>query len=169
MLPSVIGESYDGTTDGSYNYIVDYQFGIVYRTNRDYTNPVALFSPQYSGWAVTYDATNNSLWVSDEAYGVVDDFSLSGTLLSSFNTGHMFGAALALDPADETLWLVNDDGHSTDYGYLEQYSKAGALLSIGPYVGQTWGGEFNEPEPSSFALLCSGVGILFWQYRLRRG
>ena len=35
---------YDGTTDGTYNYSVDYSGGGVYRTNADWTNAVLLFT-----------------------------------------------------------------------------------------------------------------------------
>ena len=56
------------------------------------------------------------------------------------------------------------------YGYLEQYSTAGVLLSIGPYVGCTEGGEFDlqptTPEPGT--LVMFGTGILGLAGVLRR-
>ena len=160
VLPSVFGPdgAYDSTSDGSHNYLVDYNNGTVYQTARDYTNPVALFTitsgQNYLG--ITYDAANNSLWVSGWANTTVADYSLSGTLLSAFSTFHDNNGALALDPADHTLWLVNGIT-----GYLEQYSTSGAELSaLGP-VGYTLGGEFNlapsTPEPSTLIMFGSGI------------
>jgi len=153
-----IGEAFDSTSDGSHNYLVDWGTGNVYQTARDFTNPVLLFNAGVQNLGITYDAANNSLWISGE-YGTtyVTDYSLSGTLLSSFSTGHDYNDALALDPADHTLWLVNNNS-----GYLEQYSQTGLLLSTGPYVGATHGGEFNlapatTPEPGTLIMFGSGV------------
>ena len=161
VLPSVIstGGAYDSTSDDSHNYLVDLSTGWVYETARDYTNPVALFNAGTANdLGITYDRRNNSLWISGWNNTMVQDYSLNGTLLSSFSTGHFDNAALALDPADHTLWLVDDYFHNNDYGgYLEQYSTAGALLSVGPYVGYTLGGEFNTPEPGTLILFGSGA------------
>src|ERR1019366_3973536 len=102
VLPSAFSEVLDSTTDGTHNYLADVVSGGVYQTARDFTNPILLF---YAGaWndvGITYDATNNSLWVSgwDNNF-TVSDYSLNGTLLSSFSIGHDRNAALALDPAD---------------------------------------------------------------------
>jgi len=63
-----------------------------------------------------------------------------------------------MDPATHTLWLV--DGNT---GNLEQYSTAGALLSTGPNVGYTLGGEFDmgggtpTPEPGTFIMFGSSI------------
>jgi len=160
-LPSVIsgGGAYDSTSDGSHNYLVDYYFGGVYQTARDFTNPVALFNAGANNVGITYDAANNSLWIS--GYGsstTVADYSLNGALLSSFSTGQLYNSALALDPADQTLWLVNGLN-----GNLEQYSQAGVLLSVGPNVGFPYGGEFNlepattTPEPGTLVMFGSGI------------
>jgi len=160
VLPSVLGPdgAYDSTSDGSHNYLVDYNNGTVYQTARDFTNPVALFTVNAYNAGITYDTVNHSLWISNwyNAVAVVD-YSLNGTVLSSFDTGHYSNGALAFDPADHTLWLVNSDS-----GYLEQYSTGGSLLSIGPQVGYTHGGEFDlggtpTPEPGTLVMLGSGV------------
>jgi hypothetical protein len=147
---------YDSTTDGSHNYLVAYGTGWVYQTARDFTNPIAVFNSDAAQLGITYDAANNSLWVSGYGNNIVTDYSLSGGSILSFSTGHSNGA-LALDPADHTLWLVNSDS-----GNLEQYSTAGVLLSTGPYVGLTYGGEFDlqptaTPEPGTFLMLGSGI------------
>lgn len=130
----------DSTSDGLHNYLVDYFSGWVYQTARDFTSPIALFNVGPFSTGITYDASNNSLWISWAAGpGTVADYSLSGTLLSSFSIGKPEFSFLALDPADHTLWLVD----STYTGNLQQYSTAGVLLSTGPYVRTALGGEFD--------------------------
>src|ERR1035438_6875480 len=156
-MPSTVRPGFDSTSDGSHNYLVDWDFGTVYQTARDYTNPTALFGTG-RGYelGITYDASNQSLWIANWLNNTVSDYSLRGGLLSSFSTGHIYNDALALDPADDTLWLVNGGT-----GNLEQYSTAGALLSVGPYIGTALGGEFNlaptTPEPGTLIMFGSGI------------
>jgi len=160
FLPAIASTAYDSTTDGSHNYLVDYTYSTVYQTARDFTNPVALFTstgPYNVG--ITYDKTNNSLWIAGfGATTLVTDYSMNGTVLSSFDTGNYLNGALAMDPATHTLWLV--DGNT---GNLEQYSTTGALLSTGPNVGYTLGGEFDmgggtpTPEPGTFIMFGSSI------------
>ena len=139
-LPSIPDSAYDSTTDGSHNFLVDYTYGGVYQTARDFTNSVPLFtSTGLYNLGITYDKTNNSLWISEWGGTTVTDYSLSGTVITSFDTGHYFNGALAMDPATHTLWLVDDENTFN----LEQYSTAGVLLSTGPYVGYTLGGEYD--------------------------
>ena len=38
------GFSFDATSDGTHNYMIDTSTGTVYQTNLDYTNPTALFT-----------------------------------------------------------------------------------------------------------------------------
>lgn len=166
VLGAGIRRADDATSDGFHNYVLDYRGGTVYQTARDFSNPTALFNPAGFGYSgITYDAANNSLWISGLLNSTVVDYSLNGTLLSSFSTGHSGNLALALDPADHTLWLVGNAGN------LEQYSTAGVLLSTGPYVGGAFGGEFNlepttTPEPET--LIKFGSGILGLAGVLRR-
>ena len=72
-----------------------------------------------------------------------------------------------MDPATHTLWLVDDENTFS----LEQYSTAGVLLSSGPYVGYTLGGEFDmgaTPTPEPGTLVMFGSGILGLAGVLRR-
>ena len=161
-LPSFMRAIYDSTSDGTHNYMVDFATNTVYQTARDYTNASILFqlntgANRWSG--ITYDPTNQSLWLVAHESNVMADYSLNGKLLSSFNVQTSTNGPLAFDPADHTLWLIN-------YGTknLEQYSTSGQFFGIDPgYWGI--GAEFNlesiglspTPEPGSLILFGSGV------------
>lgn len=187
-FPAALGseEVDDGTTDGSFNYTWGVTSGIAYQLNLDWTNPVPLFTLGNAAGGrlgITYDASNNSLWIAGFTGTVgtlISDYSLSGTLLSSFNIGHSFSGALALDPADGTLWLSNliSGGTLT----LEQYGRSASgsfaatqtMLSSQTYTGISdgaFGGEFQYtgtvvPEPSSLLLVAIGVlGLAFRRIR----
>ena len=165
------GTAYDyqfgGTSDGTYNYTVQ-DWGVppgggytenVIRTDLNWQNPVVLFNIQTAPGAhdeyvgITYDPTNNSLWVGGWSLTTISDFSMTGTVLSSFNTGvATSGAALALDPADNTLWLAYDTS-----GSLWQYSKSGTLLQTVVPSGLPGNGYYSgqfaaAPEPASLVL-----------------
>ena len=75
-------------------------------------------------------------------------------------------AALALDHADGSLWLVK----WTQYGDFYQFDKSGNLLSTVHYPGliraNPLGGEFAIPGPAALPLLVAGG--LFATKRRRR-
>jgi len=104
----------------------------VIATDLTWQNPVALFSipgaHALDFLGIAYDPTNNSLWLSGYNTNVIADYSLTGTLLSSFHTGT--GAqsifALGFDPADATLWFSLEQTNM-----LYQYSRSGVLLQNG--------------------------------------
>jgi hypothetical protein len=183
--------TYDGTSDGAHNYTVGANNGRVYRTDPDWSNPVLLFAAPdgtHAYWlGITYDRTNNSLWLSSfnpttgpsgsPSGQTVADFSFSGTLLSSFSTAHDELVALALDPADNSLWLANRHylDNEPQIPHFEQYSKAGVLLGSQDYptlAGQNiLGGEFAlvVPEPSTIVLAALGaLGLIAVARRRRR-
>jgi hypothetical protein len=152
-------QMHDGTSDGIYNYSVDYTTGDVIRFDRNWASPVVLFNVPNGtvGW-ITMNATDGSFWLSQ--YGgpdLVEHRNHFGALLGSFNSGVVGSQGLALDPVDGTLWMSQ--------GYnLYQFSQAGAPLqsfAVGAASGGGWYGmEFDilpAPEPSSIALGIAGI------------
>lgn len=148
--PAGPSRSWDGTTDGLNYYAID-SSGRVYSFDRDWGNPTLLFSAGSIG-ALTYDPTNNSLWVSQFSTMNVTEYSLAGVNLRSFSTGHTQNMALALDHADGTLWLHD----RTTQGTFEQWSKTGVMLARiavpGMNTQNALGGEMQFPGSATCAL-----------------
>ena len=142
---------YDGTTDGTNNYAWDYANGIAYQFDLNWANPVSLFTLGIADGkrlGITYDPANHSLWLtgfSGTIGSVIENRSISGTLLNSFTVAHSLNSALALDPKDGTLWLFDRNTHTTTPTF-EQYSRDGVLLDSQTYSGligdNILGGEF---------------------------
>ncbi len=172
-------QTWDGTSNGTSNFAVQLlavdDAGVfqekVIRTDANWQNPQVVFTVNsgaaaYNGTTatvegITYDASNDSLWISGEASNRITNYSMTGAVLSSFATGFDHLDALALDPADGTLWVVV----AAD-GTLRQFSRTGTLLQSGlisglPSTGQGLkSGEFAitaAPEPASLALLAAGL------------
>jgi hypothetical protein len=121
--PAGPSRSWDGTTDGTSHFAID-SAGGVYRFDRNWANPVLLFNAGGIG-SLTYDPTNNSMWVSQFSTTNIVNYTLSGNVISTFSTGHTQNMALALDHADGTLWLHD----RTTQGTFEQWSRTGTRLS----------------------------------------
>lgn len=175
----------DGATDGSFNYAWGFGQGVLYQFSLNWTNPIVIFSlgnGSGSRLGLTYDPSNDSFWIAGFASTVgtlISDYSRNGTLLSSFNIGHDQNGALALDPADGTLWLTNTTASTLT---LEQYLRStpgsfGATqtpLNTQSYAGisaTTYGGEFQfvgVPEPSIGVLLLAAIATFALHRSLRR-
>ena len=162
---ATVGNLYDGATDGTVNYSVDFGSGRVYQFDRDWSTPTLLFNSGLGGGnalGITYDTGTGTLWVSEWNGTTVKNYTLGGTLLSSFSTCFNEIASLAYDSADGTLWMGTQSDLGTNPRTLYQYSTAGLLLSTETYaslVNKNYlGGEFNVvaravPEPASLTLL----------------
>jgi len=149
----------DSTTDGRYNYTVAYSNGDVLRTDRNFGNATTLFNSGATSLGITYDETNNSLWIVNFSGNLVRNYSLTGSLLGSFTTRTTMTGGLALDHADQSLWMVDWSGN------MQNYSKHGDFLGSGPQLGYVLGGEFdfagaNVPAPGTLALLGLGLAGL---------
>jgi len=172
--------AFDGTTDGTYNYAYNSNFGGMFRFDLNWQNPTLLFSGPGGELGVTYDPTNNSLWIADWGDQTIRNVDMSGILLSSFNTSVFYMGALALDHSDGTLWFSSLN--SSDTG-LYQYSKTGQLLDTVYVAGLEsdyhYGGEFElvtsaappaVPEPTTMLvwLGLSAIGASVAAKRLRQ-
>jgi hypothetical protein len=151
---------FDGTTDGTANYTVNFFSGAVIATDPNWSGtPVTLF---HTGAAfdlgITYDFTNNSLWVQNFFTGLITNYTLQGIVIKTFATDSAFQrTALALDE-DHTLWFA-------DYGTgtIVHYSTDGVYLGSETYGGLefAFGGEIaNVPEPSTGFIQCCLTGLL---------
>jgi hypothetical protein len=166
--PAPVG-MYDGASDGTHNFGVDYSSGDVYQFDANWGSPTVLFGGLGGGnyLGITYDPTNNSLWISRWNSTTVEDRSLGGTVLSSFNLPFASISCLAMDYADNTLWM----GSQNTFGTFYHYSRAGASLGQVTYASMTaqntLGGEFAPvPEPASLAVV--GLGLLALRRRRQR-
>ena len=155
---------WDGTTDGTYNYTVDYANGNVLRYDANWANPSILFTTTANRIGIAYDPTNNSLWLGGANAAVIEDRQLNGTLISSIpvpvSQTFLGVNALALDPADQTLWYTDYRSQS-----FRQVTKTGTLVSsftVPSLLNATdlYGGEFAIPEPGALSLAAIGSSVL---------
>ena len=158
----------DSTTNGRSNFTASYSTGDIIQTDRDFNGASILFNAGARSLGITYDETNNSLWVISFSAALMRDYDLSGALLSSFAVDTSATGGLALDHVDQTLWYSDTNGD------LQQYSKTGVHLGTGPNIGYVLGAEFDfaaagrTPEPSGLALLGLGIAGLAVARRRRQ-
>ena len=170
----------DGTSDGQYNYAL--VGGTVTQFDRQWQNPTSLFTSPTSrtfGYGITYDQVDQSLWIhsyeEDPITGArtywVEQFSKAGQRLggapvtssSPFYFGEQGG--LALDPADRTLWIVNQTE------FIQVGRNGVALIDpINPnpfiYVNPP-GAEFNLLVPEPASTMLAPVAFIFFRRRRR--
>ena len=164
----------DGTTDGSnYNYGQNF-YGGVYRFDRNWANSQLLFTAEgYAG--ITYDSTDNTLWLSRDRDSGIAHYDLAGNLLGGFNTVGGLDWNLALDHSTGSLWISQAFTHPGGATTFYEYSKTGSLLNTVSVDGVTassflsgeFGAEANAvPEPATGALAV--LGILGFVLKRRR-
>lgn len=146
--------SWDGTTDGVHNYTIDTS-GRVWQCDLDWSNPVQLFTAGGLG-ALTYDALEDTLWVSLFSGSTVTQYDRNGAVLSSFDAGHSQVMALAFDLVDGTLWIHNRNAQGT----FEQWSRSGQLLdtiAVPGMEGQNaLAGEFRFGQSARLNIALEG-------------
>lgn len=157
----------DGTTDGvGTNYAVSWNNAGVIVFDANFENASVLFAPSGDPIGITYDQSDDTLWLVNDDTGDIENYTLGGSFVDSFSPG-LDGreCCLAYDPADDTLWL-STNGSNTFY----QYSKAGSELDSVTIAGwepsNTWGAEIQlgeggpigaEPVPGPGAI---ALGLL---------
>lgn len=151
------GTFYDGATDGRSNYAINWDNGDLVQFDGNWANPQTLFNTGGGGnhLGVTYDPSNDSFWIAEFSGQTVSNVTRDGTVLTSFESGITTGqAALALDYADGTLWMVE----YTQSGKFFQFARSGSGLATITYEGlagvNPLGGEFAIPAPGAAGLLA---------------
>jgi hypothetical protein len=143
-------DCYDGATDGTRNWTISHNdFGnnfAVLIGDGDWAEMDGSFVPERRSSGITYDPSDDTLWISNNVGGSdrVQHYSITGQLLGEFAVPLQSGGGygIALDYADDTLWITGAFGTA---GHLYQYSKAGQLLAdVTPsgLVGNVLGAEF---------------------------
>lgn len=164
---------FDGTTNGVNNFTVDFgNNGAVIATDTHWggSGTVLFYTGNNSDYGITYDKWNNSLWIQNYGTGIITDYTMTGTILSSF--GDSDGGAktaLAMD-VDRTLWF-----QALTTGAFEHYNVNGDFLGSVSYsgLGYAHGGEIVQdlrsvPEPSAFLSAATGGLIILGAVVRRR-
>jgi hypothetical protein len=183
----------DGASDGTYNYGVCYrnigdncpfaEGALVYRFDADWSDPFFLFEAE-ENWSmgITFDPTNNSLWISDFNDGVgrpgagagrLINYNMDGDILTEFDISALEGRrGLAMDYADNTLWLSTNNLAGAGHSLTQLSRSTGAVLDA--YSWEVL--EFHQgmeanfvptvvPIPGAVWLFGSALGLLGWMKR----
>jgi len=143
---------FDAGSDGTWIYGWHVDSATLTRYDLNWRVQTNLFSlgPTY-GFAymgITYDPENDTVWLGGWGTGSLPtasylyNYSLDGRLLRTLklHDNPEVVSGVAYDPADGTLWIFNWIGNR-----LEQYSKAGSLLSTIGGISRIYGLEFAIP------------------------
>jgi len=151
-----IGDTYDGTSDGVYNYITDYANGDIYRTDRDYSNAKLLYNNgDFGTIGITYNPYNGHLYTHSQDTSIMYEHTTDGEYVGQVKMdfdGNWRG--LAFDPADSTFWLTQ---HDPVEGRIRQVDASGKTIQevIVPglieLVGGPLGAEFDVGRKGCYA------------------
>ena len=136
---------YDASTDGEFIYAWKWYEAALVRYDLDWSNPVLLFSlpSSYSKcyMGITYDPYTGTIWLSSwymADFHRLDNYTLEGDLVGSIDLGDGYGAGLALDREDGSLWFFN----WAEERY-ENYATDGTFLRAMGGMTRIYGAEFR--------------------------
>jgi hypothetical protein len=142
----------DGTTDGTYNYMIGYgasASGTIYRAGADWSNPTPVANMGVGGFVwtgITYDPTDHSFWVLGSAtaraglyflyqIGIPSTPGIVDRIHTTVINGDPNLDALAMD-VDGTLWMTQ-----VGTGRMVHYTTGGTYL-----------GDFTPDNPATRSL-----------------
>ena len=158
--PSIAGAAFwDGASDGTNNYSVDFAHGGVYKFDSNWANPVKLFSTSSDYLGITFDTLDNTFWLAKFHTGLIEHRSMNGALLSSFNLPFTGASCLALDPQDRTLWMGSQNAKGTFYQYELDGTQVRARTYTFLKTQNTLGGEFPVPTPTPTPAQTVNVSV----------
>ncbi len=144
----------DGATDGEFNYSARQDSTLLepagsrplappmlYRFNRDWSNPRHFFALRSDGgyMGVAYSAHSQSFWLTRKSGSstVIEEWSRDGKLLATPVVMPAVLQGLAVDPLDDTLWVVREQPNAANIR-LENFDPTGRHLTA-----------IEVPKPSS--------------------
>ena len=140
--PGGFSQMLDGTTNGQGAYYgASWSSTGVTVSDNTFTNTTLLFNPGFAVIGITYDSSDNTLWLVNDNDNNVYHYTLAGSQISSFTPG-LSGreCCLAYDGVSDTLWMSTNGSN-----VISNFSKNGTLLGsvtvTGMSPGNTWGGE----------------------------
>jgi hypothetical protein len=145
--------TFDGTTDGQFNYSVRQDSTLlepagsrplappgIYRFERDWSRPQLLFAVAAEGiyYGITFDRHTDSFWLTRRARNeaVIEQWSRDGRHLSTpVRVPAAVFTGIAADPLDASLWVSRQQFAGTGRERLENYDASGRLLAIVDITG----------------------------------
>jgi hypothetical protein len=121
-------------------------------------------------FSVVANSTGTDLFVGSQATNAIYEYTLGGTLIKTLVTGTLPNVA-GMSDFDGDLYVTNFGNGGGANGYLNVYSDTtGALLTSNLITAP--GGIVDvtivAPEPSTWAMLLGGLGLLGFCARKRR-